>query len=41
MPPAAPPLREVVTVAGDHSLKAGVAAVGPAVSAWLAKVLRR
>jgi predicted alpha/beta-hydrolase family hydrolase len=34
MPPPGP-LRTVVTVAGNHSLKSGIAAVGPAVSSWL------
>jgi predicted alpha/beta-hydrolase family hydrolase len=38
MPPAAPG-REVVAVAGDHSLKAGVEDVGPAVAAWLGRVV--
>jgi predicted alpha/beta-hydrolase family hydrolase len=38
LPPASP-TRTVVTVAGNHSLKAGVAEVGPAVSAWLAATL--
>jgi hypothetical protein len=38
-PPAAG--REVVAVAGNHSLKAGAEAVGPAVSAWLGRVLAR
>ena len=38
MPPAGP-TRTVVTVAGNHSLKAGVAEVGPAVSSWLAVTL--
>jgi predicted alpha/beta-hydrolase family hydrolase len=33
--PPAGPTRTVVTVAGNHSLKAGVAEVGPAVSSWL------
>ena len=32
MPPAEPPLREVVVLPGDHSLKAGAAQVGPAVT---------
>ena len=36
MPPAAPPLREVVTVPGNHSLRA-TAAVRDAVAAWLAE----
>jgi hypothetical protein len=40
MPPAAPG-REVVAVAGDHSLKAGVADVAPAVAAWLDRVVPR
>jgi predicted alpha/beta-hydrolase family hydrolase len=31
--------RTIVAVPGDHSLKAGVAAVGPAVAAWLPSVL--
>jgi predicted alpha/beta-hydrolase family hydrolase len=38
MPPAAPG-RTVVTVAGDHSLKAGIDDVAPAVAAWLPTVL--
>jgi predicted alpha/beta-hydrolase family hydrolase len=38
MPPPGP-TRSVVAVAGDHSLKAGVAEVGPAVSSWLAATL--
>jgi predicted alpha/beta-hydrolase family hydrolase len=38
MPPAAPG-RTVVAVPGDHSLKSSIAAVGPAVTAWLATVL--
>jgi predicted alpha/beta-hydrolase family hydrolase len=38
MPPPGP-ARTVVTVAGNHSLKTGVAEVGPAVSSWLAVTL--
>jgi predicted alpha/beta-hydrolase family hydrolase len=38
MPPAAPG-REVVVVAGDHSLKAGAKDVAPAVAAWLGRVV--
>ncbi len=38
MPPPGP-ARTVVTVAGNHSLRAGVAAVGPAVASWLAVTL--
>lgn len=38
MPPAGPG-REVVEVAGDHSLKADLDAVGAAVRDWLARVL--
>jgi predicted alpha/beta-hydrolase family hydrolase len=34
--PPAGPTRTVVTVAGNHSLKSGLADVGPAVSSWLA-----
>jgi predicted alpha/beta-hydrolase family hydrolase len=34
MPPPGP-TRTVITVAGNHSLKAGLAAIGPAVSSWL------
>jgi predicted alpha/beta-hydrolase family hydrolase len=33
--PPAGPARTVVTIAGNHSLKAGLADIGPAVSAWL------
>ncbi|HEV8248547.1 MAG TPA: alpha/beta family hydrolase [Gaiellaceae bacterium] len=33
------PTREVVTVAGDHGLKADLGAVAAAVRAWLARVL--
>jgi hypothetical protein len=36
MPPAKPPLRQVVAVSGDHSLRA-TAAVRDAVAAWLAE----
>jgi uncharacterized protein len=36
MPPRKPPLREVVTVSGDHSLRAS-GAVRDAVAAWLAE----
>lgn len=36
MPPARPPLREVVTVPGNHSLRA-TAAVRDAVASWLAE----
>jgi predicted alpha/beta-hydrolase family hydrolase len=39
MPPAAR-RRKVVVVAGDHSLKSGVRQVGPAVSAFLKKVIK-
>jgi uncharacterized protein len=35
MPPPGP-ARTVITVAGNHSLKTGLAEVGPAVSSWLA-----
>jgi predicted alpha/beta-hydrolase family hydrolase len=35
MPPPGP-ARTVVTVAGGHDLKAGLAAIGPAVTSWLA-----
>ena len=38
MPPSGP-LREVVEVAGDHRLQAGLPAVAAAVSAWLERVL--
>jgi predicted alpha/beta-hydrolase family hydrolase len=38
MPPAARG-REVVAVAGDHSLRAGVKDVAPAVAAWLDRVV--
>jgi predicted alpha/beta-hydrolase family hydrolase len=38
MPPPGP-ARTVITVAGNHSLKTGLADVGPAVSAWLGAVL--
>jgi predicted alpha/beta-hydrolase family hydrolase len=38
MPPAAR-RRKVVVVPGDHSLKSGVKQVGPAVGAWLRKVV--
>jgi len=38
MPPVAPG-RTVVAVPGDHSLKAGVDGVAPAVAAWLPSVL--
>jgi predicted alpha/beta-hydrolase family hydrolase len=34
--PSAGPARTVVTVAGNHSLKTGLADIGPAVSSWLA-----
>lgn len=40
MPPAAPPLREVVVTEGDHSLRKGIKDVAPAVGAWLERVLR-
>jgi uncharacterized protein len=40
MPPAGP-LREVVEVAGDHRLQAGLPAVAAAVAAWLERVLER
>jgi predicted alpha/beta-hydrolase family hydrolase len=40
MPPAAP-LRTVVQVQGDHSLRTDLAAVGEAVRAWLADLLER
>lgn len=33
------PARTVVTLAGNHSLRAGVAGVGPAVASWLAATL--
>jgi predicted alpha/beta-hydrolase family hydrolase len=39
IPPAAGPFREVVTVAGDHSLRADPAAVTRAVRAWLAAIV--
>ncbi|HEY6757997.1 MAG TPA: alpha/beta family hydrolase [Baekduia sp.] len=39
MPPAAAPLREVVVVPGDHSLRSGSKLVAPAVAAWLTKVV--
>ena len=39
MPPAAR-RRKVVVVPGDHSLKSGVRHVGPAVSAFLKKVIK-
>lgn len=38
MPPGGPG-REVVTVTGNHSLKAGIADVGPAVERWLGALL--
>jgi predicted alpha/beta-hydrolase family hydrolase len=38
MPPPGP-ARTVITVAGAHNLKAGLAEVGPAVSVWLAATL--
>ncbi|HEX5924524.1 MAG TPA: alpha/beta family hydrolase [Baekduia sp.] len=38
MPPPGP-ARTVITVAGNHSLKVGLAEVGPAVSSWLAVTL--
>ena len=38
MPPAGP-LREVVEVAGDHRLQAGLPALSAAVSAWLGRML--
>jgi predicted alpha/beta-hydrolase family hydrolase len=37
MPPPSP-TRMVVTVAGNHNLKAGLADVGPAVSSWLGSI---
>jgi predicted alpha/beta-hydrolase family hydrolase len=37
--PPAGSTRTVVTVAGNHSLKAGLAEIGPAVSSWLADSL--
>jgi hypothetical protein len=37
--PPAGPAREVVTVAGDHGLKADLGAVAAAVRAWLGRVL--
>ncbi len=39
MPPPGP-ARTVITVAGGHDLKAGLAEVGPAVAAWLGSVTR-
>jgi predicted alpha/beta-hydrolase family hydrolase len=39
LPPPAPPLRTVVRAPGDHSLKAALAAVEAAASAWLDEVL--
>jgi predicted alpha/beta-hydrolase family hydrolase len=39
MPPPGP-ARTVITVAGGHDLKAGLAEVGPAVSSWLDSVTR-
>jgi predicted alpha/beta-hydrolase family hydrolase len=39
MPPAAPS-REVVAVAGNHSLASDLGAVGDAAGAWLSRVLR-
>jgi uncharacterized protein len=39
MPPAGPN-REVVTVAGNHSLSSDLEAVGEAAGAWLARILR-
>lgn len=41
LPPAAPPLRTVVRVPGDHSLRAGLAAVEAVARAWLDEVLVR
>jgi predicted alpha/beta-hydrolase family hydrolase len=38
MPPPGP-ARTVITVAGGHNLKPGLAAIGPAVSSWLADKL--
>jgi predicted alpha/beta-hydrolase family hydrolase len=38
MPPPGP-ARTVITIAGNHSLKAGLAEVGPAVSSWLTVTL--
>jgi predicted alpha/beta-hydrolase family hydrolase len=38
LPPSSP-TRTVVTVAGNHSLKSGIAEVGPAVSSWLSVTL--
>jgi predicted alpha/beta-hydrolase family hydrolase len=38
--PPAGPARTVVTVAGNHSLRSGLAGIGPAVSSWLAATLR-
>jgi uncharacterized protein len=38
MPPAGP-LREVISVPGDHSLKADTAAVADAIRAWLQRVV--
>lgn len=37
--PTGGPKREVVTVAGNHSLKAGLDDVGPAVGRWLATIV--
>ena len=39
IPPAAPPRRTVVEVAGDHALKSDVPAVGAAVREWLPTAL--
>jgi predicted alpha/beta-hydrolase family hydrolase len=39
MPPAAPPRRSVVQVAGDHSLRTDLAAVAAAVRSWLPDVV--
>lgn len=36
--PPAGPIRTVVTVAGNHSLRSGLAEVGPAVSSWLTAI---
>jgi hypothetical protein len=38
MPPVAPN-REVVAVAGNHSLTSDLTAVGEAAGAWLARIL--
>jgi predicted alpha/beta-hydrolase family hydrolase len=38
LPPSSP-TRTVVTIAGNHSLKSGIAEVGPAVSSWLSVTL--